>query len=540
MRGTVWVCFVLGIGGLCPSSVSADVAIGAETSTGPTIHSEAEISTFCATYSNSAALARMDGLRRKIRHLCGPYSAAAQLQVEAAEGIPETMTARVAKSDKTLVSSIDTQVNDSSSDVGGFSHTQSETSVAVNELTGAICTGFNDSYHHFADGDGFVGFSRSVDGGSTFDDRGALGAGTWGDPSLVWRRSDESFYFLSLVNGGLGLWRSTNDCLAFQWLPNVSDSLGADRGMMTVDNHSSSPFYGRLYVVWTEFGLNGIIVASHSDDGITWSDPVELSESDENVQAAWPAVAPDGTLYVAWLRWPTSETVSIEAARSDNGGATFAAIADPMTGRANPEDSAASAICFQQALKGNIRHMPAPQLAVDASSTVHVVYSYDPDGVGTGDAVNVYYRRSSDRGASWHGEIQLNDDQTTNDQFFPSLSVGDGATVSVGWYDRRLDPANLMLDYYARFSHNGGTTWQQSIRLSDTSTPIALDPDLAVCYHGDYDQQVRLGSSTMTLWSDDRNVQDGHNDADVWLEKIFIDILFADGFESGSLSAWGP
>ncbi len=38
-------------------------------------------------------------------------------------------------------------------------------------------------------------------------------------------------------------------------------------------------------------------------------------------------------------------------------------------------------------------------------------------------------------------------------------------------------------------------------------------------------------------WSDDRRVQDGHQDADVYAGKIAMP-FFGDGFESGTTGGW--
>ncbi|MCI0397642.1 MAG: hypothetical protein L0322_22275, partial [Chloroflexi bacterium] len=81
----------------------------------------------------------------------------------------------------------DVQVNDSSGD-SGASHTQSETSIAMNETTGTLCSGYNDSYHGVVQGQGYTGYSRSIDGGATFQDQGALSSSSFGDPSVFWRR----------------------------------------------------------------------------------------------------------------------------------------------------------------------------------------------------------------------------------------------------------------------------------------------------------------------------------------------------------------
>ncbi len=97
----------------------------------------------------------------------------------------------------------------------GATATQSETSLALNENTGTLCSGYNDAYSGVVLGQGYTGFSSSTDGGATFVDRGALDANSFGDPSLVWRRSDGKFYFAALHSNGLGIWRTDDDCETF-------------------------------------------------------------------------------------------------------------------------------------------------------------------------------------------------------------------------------------------------------------------------------------------------------------------------------------
>ncbi len=63
----------------------------------------------------------------------------------------------------------------------------------------------------------------------------------------------------------------------------------------------------------------GYIRLVRSDNGTSWSAPVTLSTS-TSVQGAWPAVALNGDVYVAWLRWTTGDLMSFEIVRSTNGG----------------------------------------------------------------------------------------------------------------------------------------------------------------------------------------------------------------------------
>ncbi|MCB8952551.1 MAG: exo-alpha-sialidase [Ardenticatenales bacterium] len=463
----------------------------------------------CSLLDNPAARERMGGMfETKLLLACGRANELGQVS---APMTPETAA---------LLGGVDVQVNNSTGETGTAT-TQSETTIAVNENTGTICSGYNDGYSGVVQGQGYTGFSRSTDGGASFVDGGALGSRSFGDPSLVWRKSDGYFYFAALDQSGLGIWRSTNDCASFQFHALIHSGGGDDKELMAVDNTPASPHYGRLYVAWTDFNAGARIFSTYSDNGTNWSTPVALSASGVDVQGAWPTVAPNGDVYVGWVRWNpySSGPIDIEIARSTNGGVSYSLVTNPMTGQVNPRAATPTASCGRPALNGNIRYLPSPQIAVGPNGNLHAIYSYDPDGYNTGDVVNVYYRRSTDNGATWQPEILLNDDGTTRDQYQPTLSVSATGRVVAGWYDRRNDGNNLLFQYYIRVSEDGGVTWQPSQLISDVQSPIYLDPNLATCYHGDYDTQTQVPGFGYIQWSDDRNVVSGHQDPDVWFDK---------------------
>src|SRR5262245_23874323 len=198
-------------------------------------------------------------------------------------------------------SATDTLVNDPTGE-SGSSQTQSETSIALNETTGTVCSGWNDSwgFNHSA---GITGFGRSTDGGASFTDGGGLGTTSYGDPALIWRKLDGKFYIATLhSSGGLGVWRSDTDCSTFTFIGQSSTGFSDDKELLAVDNNTTSTHYGRIYQAWTDFST-GQIALNHSDNGTTWTGKVFLSTSGVTVQGAWPTVGPDGTVWVAWLRW---------------------------------------------------------------------------------------------------------------------------------------------------------------------------------------------------------------------------------------------
>ncbi len=466
-----------------------------------------QLSSACTLLEDKGKFVRMDGLKRKLAYLCGRSDLLGQV---------EGVSAEATSTDAARAAALDGQVSDPAGETGA-SQTQSETSIARDENTGVLCSGFNDSFDGLVTGEGFTGFARSTDNGATFTDFGGFDPNSFGDPSLIWRRIDGNFYMATLHNGGLGFYRGSNQCQQMTFLGLAHAGGGDDKEFIAVDNDPSSPFYGRIHLVWIDFNAGARIYAIYSDDATNWTNPVQLSANGASVQGAWPAVAPDGTVYVSWVRFGGS-TISIEASRSTNGGDNWTTIPNAATSVAIPEDQGATNACGRTALKGNLRYLPSPQIVVSPDGALHAVYTYDPDGNSNGNESDVFYRRSTNGGNSWLPEIRLNDDGTQTDQYFPTISVSPGGRLVVAWYDRRLDANNLRVDYYATMSSDGGATWEPNERISDESSDIYLDPNLASCYHGDYDQSVQDAETAFIQWSDDRAIRSGHADPDVYLE----------------------
>ncbi|MEO7795332.1 MAG: hypothetical protein ABIV06_11225, partial [Thermoanaerobaculia bacterium] len=308
----------------------------------------------------------------------------------------------------------------------------------------------------------------------------------------------------------------------------------------------ASPYYGRIYLAWTDFNLPGTqIVERHTDNGGgVWTAQQSISAALGGApQGAWPAVSPDGKVYVAWVDRASNAVISMQVVRSNDGGGTWSAVAvQPAVDVVNPRDAAASSTCGRTALNGNLRYLPSPQIAVGPDLALHIVYTRDPNAQGTGDASNVYYRRSTTFGDSWGPEVQLNDDVTLSDQFFAALSVGSTNFIGVGWYDRREDPANIRYNYYATTSYDGGQTWQPNVKVSDVDSGIVLDTGLATCYHGDYDTHVQTASAILRQWADDRPDGTASNNSNAYVdsEPVSTDFLVLSADASETICAGTP
>jgi hypothetical protein len=144
-----------------------------------------------------------------------------------------------------------------------------------------------------------------------------------------------------------------------------------------------------------------------------------------------------------------------------------------------------------------------------AGDTVHVVWYDNRDG-----NYEVYYKRSTDAGATWDGDTRLTNDSAAS--AWTSLAVSGGA-VHVAWMEARDGNVEI---YYKR-STNGGFSWGSDIRLTnDTSNSFgpcvaASDSQVHVTWYDSRDGNAEIYYKRSTnggfSWgSDTRLTNDGH------------------------------
>ncbi len=106
---------------------------------------------------------------------------------------------------------------------------------------------------------------------------------------------------------------------------------GLGGARLAVDD-SPSPHRGKLYMAWLdlEAGFYRVKIASSSDGGATWSQPVQVSRDRSTTDQSNPALAVNGEGVVG-LSWndrrgdPTDRCYQLYFAASADGGATFGA-----------------------------------------------------------------------------------------------------------------------------------------------------------------------------------------------------------------------
>ena len=402
--------------------------------------------------------------------------------------------------------------------------TQSETANLV--WGNNVLVAYNDSGSFVPpSGNKFTGYSLSTDGGQTFTDMGSLPTSTdgdLGDPVLARDSVSGRIYFSTLafssLNGipAIQVFRSDDGGQTFMQPVNAipgSTSNFPDKDWITVDNYAGAD-QGNVYVSFTDFNSDNITFVRSTDHGDTWSSPVVLAGGAD--QGSNIVVGPDHSVYVLW--WDAHSGQQLMVARSTDGGQTFGAPVSVATLNT-------TGVNGDLGLNGGFRTNAFPQAAVNpVTGDIYVVYNDDTTGADRG---NIYFTQSSDQGATWSAPVQVNDDTTTNDQWQPAISVKpNGTELFIGWYDRRLDPSNSLIDTFGTVGHITGSSvsFEPNFRISEVSFPVNIgqDPVVNPSYMGDYDTASADNGNFFYTWGDNRLPSTAHpgNQSDVRFVRI--------------------
>jgi hypothetical protein len=355
-----------------------------------------------------------------------------------------------------------------------------------------------------------VGIGTSFDGGFTWSQQLVVDThyGWQSDPGVTVDASG-NFYiiFLSYTStsdpNGLFIQKSTDGGLTWGDSITVVDgepSYFEDKELMACDR-TGGTYNGNLYVTWARFYTTSIMCSRSVDNGASFESPVTLESG--SLQWPVPAVGPNGEVYIAWENFSSGMRIS----RSDNGGASFGTI---HTVDANAD--------FYGDINGGVTVFSYPAMDVDISGgtyngRVYIAYMADSASNGT----EMYHRYSDDGGTTWSSRVRLNDDATGQeiDQFHPWLAVNpDTGEIAVMFYDRRNDPANLLMDVYWTRSTDGGASWTPNERITTVSSdptagkrsqfPNRFPENGRAGLIGEYNGLCSAGSGWNMVWTDTR------------------------------------
>jgi hypothetical protein len=308
-----------------------------------------------------------------------------------------------------------------------------------------------------------------------------------------------------------------------------------DKPYIAVDT-SGEDHDGNVYVSWTIFLGHQEIVSPFvnlvsdearihfsrsTDGGATYSPPIPLSGvvAHGSVPAVGPAEGPGDAVYVVWQKFPENSTddFDILLKKSTDGGVSFGPPVTVVDGDTHDFIPIPSPLP-----NANYRVNSFSSIAVDQSNgNVYVVYA--AQNPARNDVADIFLTLSTDFGTTWSIPSRLNDDATTNAQFFPWVSVGPNGKVNVVWYDRADDPEDKAIHLYADFSSNGGGTFAGNMRVSDFDFAPNNSDQFGGEFIGDYNGVASIADAILPLWA--TLVVSGHGPNKVQDYEAFFDVV---------------
>ncbi len=358
-----------------------------------------------------------------------------------------------------------------------------------------------------------VGWAVSVDGGSSFADRGqpplpapispdSLSWGDAGDPVLAIDRVSDTIYFAGtserrpVAYRGVPLWKSTDAGQTFVRCDTVHTNIAnTDYPWLAVDDWpAGQTCYHDVYLlIRTLEGTNGTVYLMVAKDGnVAATNWTQKTVAGYGATMQTVAVGPDHVAYVAWTQASTNQQFSLRMRAVGDRGENLnllgtdpkvicqlASIGDERL-KLLRNDSSSTDDYFDA--------YRVPELAVNPAKPGHVYVAFTDRGSAT-DKADVFFTYSTDGGQNWLGSgpqriDSLDGNPVGNDQWAPVLAVRpDGQQLLAAWFDRRNDTANSLIELYGRWATiatNGTVTWgNQVFRISTESFPPVYPGSLA-------------------------------------------------------------
>lgn len=292
--------------------------------------------------------------------------------------------------------------------------------------------------------------------------------------------------------------------------------------------------HGRIHLVWIKASsdppLGGFgpppnpIMAAYSDDGgESFSDPVQVSDvSRERVVAPALALGADGAVHVAYydLHQDVIDYQGLEGDVWEGNWSVVVASSYDRGARFGAGSVVDDGVVPNERVM-LIFTMPPPALAVDGRRRC-VAWT----DARHGDA-DVLLRCSSGGGA-WNEPVRVNDDPVGSgrSQYLPKLAMAPDGRIDAVFYDRRLDPHNVLNDVAFTFSTDGGRSFAPTMKLTSDAFNVTIGQQYV---HPAATGQVEFGSrlallsrpgSAIAAWPDTRNSRLGGTSQDLFAAAV--------------------
>lgn len=279
--------------------------------------------------------------------------------------------------------------------------------------------------------------------------------------------------------------RSVDFGLTWNELVATRTETEADKPVLAVHGLDVYVAYNRAAKVW--------VAASH--DGGNSFTPVNVNSVEGMgwAQAGGAAIDPMGNLFVSWAGYTRIDggqgPVDLNISRSSDGGKTWGTTLMDRSG-APPE--CVTNECGWAYLGAQIT------VTSDAAGTLYALWNAGPINKS---AERIFFASSTTAGASWSSRANVSNAAPGVSHAFPTMVAGMAGDVRIAWMDTRQSP---LWNVFYRNSTNGGATWSPELQLSSYVPGYSyIDPKGFKFPFGDYfEMGIDNHGETQVVWGE--------------------------------------